>query len=208
MKRIISIVLVCTAFLSAFFFPSSISVNAASTKAKAMKAYKEFMKTRDSKELFTIAYIDNNSVPELIVDRKPSNGTRFNGYGDLYTYKKGKIILVTNYLCTFGNWNANHTGGKFKYYKKTGIFLDDDSFQGCSVTGYHKLKNKDETRKASKMEYKEWTEITPATQYKIGDELTTKSKFKSYVKKLTKGKKLTKAKLYKNTKKNRNRILK
>ena len=207
MKRIISIVLVCTAFFSAFFFPSSISVNAASTKAKAMKAYKEFMETRDGKELFTIAYIDNNSVPELVLDRKPT-GTRMSGFGSLYTYKNGEIVLVTNHLCTFGNWNINYTGGKFKYYKKTGIYVNDDTCQGITQTGYHKFKKTSETLKAMKQVYSDWTGITPATQYKINGEITTKSKFKAYVKKLKKGKNLTKVKVYKNTKKNRNKILK
>lgn len=75
MKKLF-LLLVCMISITAFL-PSQ-SAEAVSTKKKALKAYSKMlskktikrtghttMKTKDCK--FAIAYIDNNSVPELIV---------------------------------------------------------------------------------------------------------------------------------------------
>lgn len=184
-----------------------VTADATTARSKAMKAYKAFMKTRSASERFAVAYIDDDSVPELILDRN-STGSRLSGFGDFYTFKDNRIFLIDNNLCLHRNKNISYNGSYFKYYKKTGIYLDDDSIQGCRITSYYKFKKTTATCKASKLEYESWTGVEPSNKYKKGSKTVRKSTYTTYVNKLKKGKSLTNAKLYKNTEKNRNIALK
>lgn len=129
-------VLVCCLFLG-----NGTQAEAASAKTKALKAYKSmlasgaklekygvnyFMSLNDIK--FAVAYIDNDSVPELIV----------NGYDTqyLFTYKNGKIKRVDGeYLL------QSHEAPPFVYYKKRGVFRAVTFWEWITSPEYYTLKN-------------------------------------------------------------------
>lgn len=198
MKKALSIIIVCVMAIGVFLLPPDTKVQAVSARTKAMNSYKALLKGRSSKEKFAVVYIDNNSVPELVLDRQ-ATGSRVSGFGDLYTYSGGKRVKVNN--------SINIIGNVFSYFKKTGGFKDDDSYQGAEVTGYYKLSGKKAVCKAYKKVIAEWTG-QGGTYYYVNNKKVSKSKFNACVKSVTKGKKATKAKLYANTKKNRDKYLK
>ena len=145
--------------ISAFAFKGtnqncfSVNVHAASAKKKALKAYKKMLSkkklrinvegantVRTSKLSFAVAYIDNNSVPELILKRTDDDEIGFNCHDLFYIYRKGKTKRLT---ASYGN--VSMTG---YYYKKTGFFEvyeDGDDF-------YLKLEN-------GKLNYKEPNQV-------------------------------------------------
>ena len=119
--------------ISAFVFKGtnencfSVNVHAASTKKKALKAYKKMLSkkklridvdeaktVRTSKLSFAIAYIDNDNVPELILKRTDNDDIGFYCHNLFYIYRKGKTKRLT---ASYGN--ISMTG---YYYKKTGFF--------------------------------------------------------------------------------------
>ena len=185
---------------------------AASQKTKAMKAYKKMMTDKyiykenwrmlTKNCHFAVAYIDNNSVPELVVFNDwdiPHLG----GYGMLYTYRNGKVQYVTGLTL-----DEKKTLG---YYKKKGILTDAYAQQGMKGVSYLKLKS----GKVSDVLYKEYVAKGNSwklkTYYKYASKkLTkvTKSKFNKALKSYVGSKKFTKFKFYKNTASNRKKYLK
>lgn len=200
MKKLLSIFICATIVFSVtIVYPAQKNtVYAVSKKTKAMRAYKKFLKSRSSRDKFAIAYIDNNNVPELILNRI-NTGSRIEGFGDLYTYKSGKMIKLNGYLY--------YDRTRFKYYKKIGIYIDDDSYQSCTIDAFYRLKGKKVTVKARKETVDPMTGYG-GTHYYIGDKKSSKAKFKAYIKKITKGKKIKKASFHSNNAKNRNKYLK
>lgn len=93
MKRIFG--LLCVVFCVGFLM-MPVKADAASEKSKALKAYEQLLKEKASEEkanadkygytytarTFLVAYVDNNSVPELYYD------------GKLYTYKSGEVVEI------------------------------------------------------------------------------------------------------------------
>lgn len=204
-----------TAFVVIFVLCVSLGTmsEATSAKSKAMKAYKKYLSgtyvTWDDKRVssancyFTIAYVDNNKVPELIIrnDVENSHGP---GYGIICTYKNGKVKIVDR---------LHLEDGKFAYYKKTGI-VEDSVYYGRVITMVYKLSGIKFTEKLGKEVADDyWRQFYPNWYGKYVKGKSTpieisKKQYNKKLKKLTKGKKRTKAKVYKNTAKNRNKILK
>lgn len=202
----------------AFVFISAmmpVNVSAASTKQKALKAYNKLLsqskinwrngaevKTSDCS--FAIVYIDNNNVPELVLHIPFGILSMADGCGILYTYKNGKAIKLQN-MDLFTD--------DFAYYKKTGIFQDQHTGRGWTETTTSKLSS----AKISKMLLEEDGNAATGTnasnawyKYSANGKMTkiTKNSYNKSLKSLTKGKKVTKAKFYKNTASNRTKVLK
>lgn len=118
-----------------------LNVQAASAKSKAIKAYKNFLAqdtipwgtdtyytavpTNTCK--FALAYIDKNSVPELVV--RSSYVTHIAGFSVIFTYKNGKVQPVSNI----------QDDGDFYYYKKKGVFASCYLSMGRASYGYCKM---------------------------------------------------------------------
>ena len=206
-------ILLC--MLSVFLAVPSYQVQAASAKKKAMKAYSKMLSKkkikRDSATVykgkncyFAIAYIDNNNVPELII-YNTKDSSHAQGWGALYTYRKGKVKLV----CPLTLDNRNRMG----YYKKTGWFMDNGTWQGYGGDSIQKLKN---GKVLSNLIYGRSTydngykvvidgySITQNGSYMTVD-ATTFNRSLSYN---TKNRAFKKYKFYKNTKANRKKYLK
>ena len=156
--------------------------------------------TKASKTEFAIAYINNDNIPELIVRTKDQR------YYSILTYRKGKVVRLKG---TQEDGTYDTVKG---YYKKTGVFFDARSADfGIDRQIYYKMyatKAKDKLEvwifnKGSKPS-KEYEYLTSSGKTVSCDH----SVFKEKLKKLTKGKKPTNLKYYKNTAKNRNKILK
>lgn len=126
-------VLVCCLFLG-----DGTRAEAASAKTKALKAYKSMLASKAKLEKFgiyradsfAIAYIDNDNVPELIV-----NGADFQDTQFLFTYKNGKIKKVGAYLLQM------HDAPPFVYYKKKGVFRAVVYWVESVSQEYYTLKN-------------------------------------------------------------------
>jgi hypothetical protein len=199
MKKIISIILSIIMVVSAMLVVPT-TASATSEKAKALSAYKNYLqKNSSSISKFSIIYLDNNSVPDLLTCEVYEYGSAI-----LHTYKNGKIEDMTCNI-TSTEWEGN-----FKYYKKTGVFLNIAIQNGISTYSYPKLTG-------TKIKSTIWKSgslmgSSGFKYYKLNSNNKTskisKSTFNSKLKKLTKGKKVTTAKFYKNTKANRKKHLK
>lgn len=152
--------------------------------------------TKASKVKFGLAYIDNDDIPELVVYTKQG------GYKGLYgilTYKKGK---VRRYFSSYGE------EALLGYYKKTGIFSDRTYPRGDWIgyqVVYHKVTDGDDKMFLAKSNNPYFE--NPWTYYNYSKKLTKKA-FDAKVKKVTKGLKLTKVRLFTNTAANRKAKLK
>ena len=137
--------LMCLFCLSVLLF-SEKDVQAAYMKKAALKAYKVFLSQKTikwsdttpnlplSKCTFTLAYIDGDSIPELIIG-SGSSTSHAEGYYQLYTYKNGKVTYVDNLM------------DGFAYYKKKGVYCSSHSGTGGVETYYYKFSK-------GKIEYK------------------------------------------------------
>ena len=99
-----------------------------SSKSAALKAYYNFLKsykfTCDSSTRgFNLAYINNDSIPELIV----FDGDYHAAGGKVYAYVNGKV----KYVGEFGEW------GGFQYQEKKGVICSTWS-RANSYTTYYK----------------------------------------------------------------------
>lgn len=100
-----------------------------SSKSAALKAYYNFLKsykfTSDySARGFNLAYINNDSIPELIV----FDGDYHAAGGKVYAYVNGKV----KYVDEFGEW------GGFEYQEKKGVISSSWFGNGNSYTTYYK----------------------------------------------------------------------
>lgn len=197
-------------FCASLLIPST-NAQAADTKAKAIKAYKNLL-AKDTMRwgkdtyytavptkncTFSLVYIDNNSVPELVV-KNNQDITHIAGFGVVYTYKNGKVRTVDNI----------QLDGKFYYYKKKGIFLTSYCAMGQDCYTYCKLSKGKSTAKLGTQ-----TDLfsNVKTYYKCKSSGTTdipKKTFNSSLKKLVGTRKRSTAAFHKNTATNRNRYLK
>lgn len=135
------LMLVCIAILTGILLPG-VHAEAASKKTKALKAYNKLlasdsirwnddgMTSNPADCSFALVYIDNNNVPELVIDC----GGPLLQYA-VYTYKKGKAQYVTN------------TGRGFGYYKKKGVFTGNATGMGYFCEMYYKLSSGKSVRK-------------------------------------------------------------
>ena len=100
-----------------------------SSKSAALKAYYNFLKSYkfdldSSSRGFDLAYINNDSIPELIV----FDGDYHAAGGKVYAYVNGKV----KYVGEFGEW------GGFEYQEKKGVICSYGSGMGNSHTTYYK----------------------------------------------------------------------
>ena len=144
---------------------------ATNSKSAALKAYYNFLKsykftTDYSTRGFNLAYINNDSIPELVV----FDGDYHAAGGKVYAYVGGKV----KYLGAFGEW------GGFKYQEKKGIIRSFYFSRGCSETNYYKWNGS----KLSKiMSASEIEEFNPngyfGCKYYINNKKVTRSKYES-----------------------------
>lgn len=186
-------------------------VQAASAKSKAIKAYKSFLSQKTipwgtdsyytsvpSKNCsFALAYIDKNTVPELVV-RNMRGITHIAGFGVVFTYKNGKVQPVANI----------QLDGKFYYYKKKAIYAGSNLSSGVLSYSYYKMSGVKSTAKLTERENIFSGEKTYYKANSGNGKVISKSKFTSSLKKLVGSTKRSTAKFYKNTKKNRTKYLK
>lgn len=178
----------------------SLSAQAASGKSKAIKAYKKMLsastmswgsqgtKISTSDVKFTLAYINKDSIPELIVYAGANSHVA--GAYAVYTWNKGRAVLLAN--CRDG----------IAYYKKTGIFTTYTLLQGEYEIYYKISKAKAVQQLSSYVGY--------VTSYKQGVEerSITESTYKEIARSITKGKRAAKIKWRSNTGANRKKYLK
>lgn len=197
-------------WICVFVFLPSQNVQAASNKTKALRAYRKLLsqttikrdayttfKTKDCR--FALAYIDNNSIPELIV--YCSTTSHIEGSGALYTYRKGKLQYVCRLMLD--------TRKRLGYYPKTGWFMDNTTYQGCGGDEFCKLKSgkvKEDIVYGRSVEYNTVTGFSITTNGKYQEvSATTFNRSLSYN---TNNKRFKTFKFYKNTKSNRTKYLK
>ena len=198
-------------------------VSAATKKAKALEAYRDILsqtsvtiddKTYSEYELkercsFATAYIDNDSIPELII-KSTYNGQN-HGFYHVFSYIDGKVVHV----CQLGI--------EFKYYKKRGLIRTDWQLsytQGGpgSVEQYIYMKKGKAKTSDSYSIYKAGTygrtkdnkSYTKGTFTGAGvrsNKTISAKKYKSAIRKIMNNKKATKPKFFKNTEANRNKKL-
>lgn len=194
---------------------------AASTKSKALSAYKKKLSAskvtvlpagkkvidRDDRNVtyksskranvkFAIAYINNDNVPELILEDEKY------GYG-VWTYRSGKVKCV--------HWGDTYYS-PYGYYRKKGIYEDIAWSEGSPFTKcFYQFKNGKMTEKLNKFVYQEgepeaeYYLISSSSRYsKEISKATFKKKLKSYVGSTN----VTKLSLKHNTSSNRKKYLK
>lgn len=193
---------------------------AASTKSKALSAYKKLLSkstvavlpkgkkvmdrnddyvtyksSKRSNVKFAIAYIDNDNVPELILEDD------YYGYG-VWRYKSGKVQCV--------QWGDTYDE-PYGYYKKKSIYVDTGYTEGTPFyRHYYSYKNGKMTKKLYWFVWYEDSDdpddSTP--EYYIGKTQVSKSKFEKKLKSYVGSTKITKINLKKNNSANRKKYLK
>lgn len=193
-------------------------VEAASTRKKAMKAYKKMLsksvlkthvegtpKIKTSKLEFGTAYIDNNNVPELVVRRRDKKGFYMATDILIYTYYKGKVRQLS---FSYGNGIQDDGGSDYYkkpcYYKKTGVIFSSEQY-GEQI--YWKLSKGKIKACGPWYTHKDFSE-EGVDEYYNGDNRISGSEFISLVRKVTRNKKASYFKFRKNTSKNRKKYLK
>ena len=192
---------------------------AASTKSRALKAYRKklshstvtvlpkgkrvinrndnYVTYKSSKKKnvkFALAYIDNNNVPELILEDLNY------GYG-VWAYKNGKVTCI--------HWGDTYDE-PYGYYRKKGIYEDRAWTTGSPFyKRFFQYKNGRLTKKLSKFVF----EIgEPEAEYYICTKpyytKVSKSAFRKKLKSYVGNTKVTKFKLKKNNSSNRRKYLK
>lgn len=157
---------------------------------------KAYTPTPASQTLFGIAYINNDSIPELVV--KTADGR----YESVLTYRNGKIVRIDSTHRMLGTMKG--------YYSRTGMFLDErywpDSISRSSykVMGTAGVSERFEvyTFKRGLKDYIYRTRDNKTVN------LRNQTEFRKKILTFTKGKPLTLVKFYKDTAANRKNILK
>ncbi len=111
---------------------------AASLQQKAIKAYKKVLSSKTivvklprkkkkfstSKLYAALVYVDNNSVPELLINSDPSST---HGLTAILGYKKGKVTALYARLSDFVF---------SKYYRKMGVLISESRNDGKDFYAY------------------------------------------------------------------------
>lgn len=201
---------------------------AASAKKKALKAYKAFLSkktvtvipnktvlaeddgftirykpTPAGKVRFAIAYLDNNSIPELLVlesSHKYDSGSQ--GLG-IFTWKNKKVVRVGYLVGGAGVAYSYFSPKSIGYYNRRALMIQSDVSEGVYST-YYKLKNGKLKMEIYKADYYGEVSYGRGASYK---ELSRKQ-FNRLIRRLTKGKKMKKLVFRANTPANRKSYLK
>jgi hypothetical protein len=211
-------------------------IQAASKKSKAMAAYNKYLsagtihwKDTSGNDLsswtdttgkkrttyldsgkckFLLAYINNDTIPELIIYQTEVNYS-VHSVGDfmILTYKGGKV----KYVGTISS--VGDSCGKFLYYKKKSVIIDNDYMGGRNYDDYYCWTGNKLTSFAGTVtHYADEIGINNNGKitYNLSDsqEEVSKKTFNQLLKKYVGKTKLTKAKFYKNNAGNRKKYLK
>ncbi|MDO4322569.1 MAG: hypothetical protein Q4C61_08565 [Lachnospiraceae bacterium] len=175
------------------------NASAASQKTKAMKAYKSYMAQKGSSARFAVAYLDKDSVPELIyyVPSKPLY--------KVFTWKSGKMKTV--FSADYSKDISNLYDFKY-YYKKKGVLLATPYTGAAGISGktYFAYSGGKYKRVLDRQ-----NAFGKVSCYKISGTKFTKissAQFNSSLKKLVGNTKAAKLTYYKNTAANRTKRLK
>lgn len=163
-----------------------VNAGAASKKSKALKAYKNFLAGQEASMLFTVAYVNNDSVPELICGTTDSTA--------MYTWKNSTMKTV----------KCQSMDAFKSYYKKKGIIVSSFSQGNYTEQKYGLFKGTTCTVKMQKVTFSGGARTL---YWRNGGEISLK-KFNSLLKSYVGSKKVTKLKYYKNTAANRRKYLK
>ncbi|MDE6625256.1 MAG: hypothetical protein K2K56_02665 [Lachnospiraceae bacterium] len=188
------------------------TAEAASKKTKALNAYNKLL----SKNSFTvnkygkmtfytshcsfgIAYIDKDSVPELII-YNPWDSYHAAGYGTIFTYKGGKVRKAAD---------LSMNGESLGYYKKKGVIVDNYASTGTYVVTVKRLSSGKLKIVASySQRMKENGKFTAKEYWNADGKKIKKATYKKAVKKYAKKTKQAAVKFYENTYANRQSYLK
>jgi len=187
---------------------------AATPKQEALNAYNRWLsgtmvqvmpkgfgsecdRVSSSQVRFAIAYINNDSIPELIVQATDDESQTFQS---ILTYRNGKIVRIYHTHVYIGLIKG--------YYSRTGMFLKQNSKSKGKGSDYCVMGTTGVTIRLSIL-----TSVTPTIYCYIaknGDlvSLRNHTEFKNKLLTFTKGKALTPVKFSKNTAANRKNILK
>mgnify|MGYP002709181887 CR=1 FL=1 len=177
---------------------------AASKKKQALKAYAAMLEKKENKtgnynfDKFALAYIDGDSVPELI----------YGDYGNtVYTYKNAKVQQLYSP-------GTSYVAG---YYKKKGVvcvtYAHGNAYGDLLESyWYYKYSKGKFVQKLSKYKNSSWKNgkkiASSVTYWNVKEKKISKSLFQRQLKKLVGTKKMSKFKFYKNTSANRQKYLK
>ena len=219
-NKIVRVLELLLIFMLVFTAIPAMPGEAASTKSKALSAYKKklsaskvtvlpagkkvmnrnddyvtYRYSKRAKVKFAIAYINNDNVPELILEDKNY------GYG-VWAYKGGKVKCVL--------WGDTYYS-PYGYYRKKGIYEDIAWSEGTPFTKcFYQFKNGKMTGKLHKFVYEQgrpeadYYQISSSSRYpKEISKAVFKKKLKSYVGNT----KVTKLSLKSNTSSNRKKYL-
>lgn len=229
-KGILIVAIIVTLVLSSSVFAKG------SDKKKALKAYSKMLskkelaimpigtwmlhgdgriyykkKSKMSSAYFSLAYIDNDNVPELILKKKENKYIVF----AVYTWKKGKVKrIMYEGSGTYSLYLPSFSG----YYMKKGIIrIEWKTSEGVSIYDRHyKMRG---SKPAAEIlyrfqdpdyEYDSDEEDYSGTpdEYRVNKKSASRSKYNEAYKKATSGETLRKVKFKKNSGKNRKKYLK
>ena len=166
------------------------------------KDYKDYLNNElfapvpASNTLFGIAYINNDTIPELVV--KTADGH----YGSILTYRNGKIVRL--------DYTDGIKGMICGYYSKRGMFLNRRKQPEHLSRDVYKTMGADGVKE--RFEIYTWSDGTKDRTYYDRNgkniHLRNHTEFKNKLLTFTKGKTLTVYKFYRNTAANRKNILK
>lgn len=178
---------------------------AASGKKAAKKAYKAFLSeenelwcegyyTTDKKTKFAVLDLNKDGVPELLVETGQGYGAGDASAMAVYAYVNGKVKFITSYNNTIGHYFYCNKAGGVEYYQDSNTILYQ-SFNGKTMVTKAKVIIK----------------YTGKSTYRSGNgKKISRKKFNAVLKNLQKNAKTqssAKIRMYKNTKKNRNKYL-
>ena len=156
----------------------TVKKQATNNKKAALKAYYNFLKsykftTGYSTRGFNLAYINNDSIPELVV----FDGNYHVSGGKVYAYVNGKV----KYLGEFGEW------GGFEYQEKKGVICSTWS-RSNSYTTYYKWSGSKLSTIMSSSAIGEFSSNGDFEyKYYINDKKVTRSKYESSIAPYEKG---------------------
>ncbi len=148
------------------------------SKKAALKAYYNFLKSykftyESYTRRFNLAYINNDSIPELIV----FDGDHHGAGAKVYAYVNGKV----KYVGEFGGW------GTFEYKEKKGVICSCSSGQGSSFNTYYKWNGSKLSRIISFSQIEVSTSNGFGYKYYINNKKVTRSKYNSSIAPYEKG---------------------
>ena len=174
MKKSKQLILVTTLTLCMIFtlFVPSTNVNAASKRTKALVAYQKKLKKLDSGVYkFALVYLDNDSIPELLIT--PDFSVHAVA-GEVYTYTGSKLKQLKY---------AGSDYGRLIYSKRKSVVSNSAWINGYgAVSTFYRFNKNGKGTKLKKFEEAN----LPKTIYRINGKKVSKKKFNSEYKKMIK----------------------